>query len=400
MPNIKKYRCLSLILSLCVLCTLTACGKYRKAEKSDAIEYIENRYQTEIQSITETKRDRNQRECLDTSASPYSNDSFDYDERDNADIIFEIEDKNGIHFHMVQMYQYGWVGYYRITEDYLVQLLRSKPELYENLENSPYRCRYVNTIGADDIPHAGFELFLSNFEDVRPAVTLAYESIMQENALLPDTEAIPEYLSAHNLIPRITFIAGEKTTLGNIQYRTTGNAERDDLQEYIRILEQEYVQQVRNGTISEELSKDILNTYGPKQITEVYYAGNKIPNFRIYYGRDKTLETDWDCYIVWDNDKKTEDCDIYYDDLDRLLTSVGYHMTCDKDSITWTNDQHSVTIRGNNKNRICMHNGEEYQPEGILNTALVKFTEKDLRELFGIRLEIDKIAETAEILLE
>lgn len=396
----QKHKYLPLIFFF-ILCSLTACGsKYRKAEKKDAIKYFEERYEIEIQSISETNTDRNQRKCLDTSASPYSNDAFSYDKRDNADIIYKIQDKNGINFHMVQMYQYGWVGYYRITEDYLMQLLRSNPSLYEKLENSPYHCQYMNTIGADDIPQAGFNLFISNFQEVKPAATLAYETIMNEDAILTDTEIIPKYLSVHSISPQIAFIAGKETTIGNFYFRTTKDVERPDLQEYIRFLEREYVQNVRDGAIKEELSTDLLNTYGPEKISDISYGGNKIPKFRIYYGIDRVLETNWDCYIIWDNSKKTKDCGIYYDALNNVLTAIGFHMTCDRHSITWSNDKHTVTIYQKNKDRICTHNGKEYQPEGILNSALLKFTEKDVHELFGMRFKIDKVAETAEIILE
>lgn len=142
------------------------------------------------------------------------------------------------------------------------------------------------------------------------------------------------------------------------------------MQECVRFLEQEYVQKVRDGAIKEELSTDILNTYGPEKISEISYNGHKIQRFYIYYGIDRALETDWDCYIIWDNSKKTKDCDIYYDALNNVLTAIGFHMTCDKNSITWSNDRHTVTIRQKHKERICTHNGKEYQPEGILNPSL------------------------------
>lgn len=231
MPIANKYKYLSLTFFLCILCSLTACGKYRKADQKDAMKYLEDRYEIEIQSISETSTARNQRKHLDASASPYSNNKFNDDKRDNADIIYQIQDKNGINFHMVQMYQYGWIGYYRISEDYLIQLLRSQPALYEKLESSPYHCQYVNTIGADTIPRAGFHLFLNNFQEVEPAVTLAYETIMNENAILNDTEIIPKDLYVHSITPQISFFAENQTAIGNLPFRTTKHSEELDLQE-------------------------------------------------------------------------------------------------------------------------------------------------------------------------
>ena len=400
LSGINRKHSYLLVFFFFILCSLTACGnKYRKAEQKDAIQYFEKRYEIEIESISETKTARNQRECLDTSGIPYSNDAFNHDKRDNEDIIYTLQDKNGICFHMVQMYQYGWTGYYKITEDYLVQLLRSRPSLYEKLETSPYQCQYVNTIGADDIPYAGFQLYINNFEEITPATTLAYETIMNEDAILTDTETIPEDLSVHSIVPEI-FIIAEKTTLDRFRFRTAKDAKRPDLQECIRYLEREYVQNVRDGVIKEKLSTDLLNLYGPEKISDISYNGDKIPNFQIYYGMDRVLETNWDCYIIWDKSKKTEKCDIYYDVLNHVLNTVGFHMTCDRHSITWSNDKHSVTISQKGKERICTHNGKEYQPEGILSPYLLKFTEKDVQELFGMQYKINKVAETAEIILE
>ncbi len=400
MANKKLLKtCLSIFM-LMFLLTLTACGKYRKAEKADAINYIENRYDVKVKSFSASESSPQERKCLDTSAEPYTYPhSTGSHDNTNPDIIYTMETENGVTFHLVQMYRYGIIGCYGLSEDYLIQLLIANPHLYEKLKSSPYHFQYNNTIGAKDIPDIGFSLFVSSFDEIKPATELAHSVIANEAAILPDNGTFPEYLNVDNTTPQICIMSGE-IELGRFNFRTTEKPELPDLQKKTQLFEYTYVQNVRDGALTESLSDDILNTYGPEKIEHVTYNGKELPNFNIYYGINHLQDTDWDCYIVWDNDKKNETCDIYYDDLDMFLTTVGYHMSCKRDSITWSNEKNTVTIRMRNSSVTCIHNGNKYVPDGILNSAVLKFSEKDIYELFGIRFDIDRINETAEVIMD
>ena len=141
-------------------------------------------------------------------------------------------------------------------------------------------------------------------------------------------------------------------------------------------------------------------TYGPEKIKDVYYQEEDVP-ISLYYGFGHSLGANGDCYIIWDNPKKLEEkgAYIYYDDLNILLETVGYRTAYTENAVIWTKGSNVVTIEVEENSYICKRNGVVYKPEGIVNTALIKLTEKDMQELFGITYEIDKIGEQAQIMI-
>ena len=132
----------------------------------------------------------------------------------------------------------------------------------------------------------------------------------------------------------------------------------------------------------------------------MYYQNEKVP-ISLYYGISPSLETNWDCYIVWDNPEKLDEKSprVCYDDLNVLLEAVGYRTEYTENAVIWTKGNNVVTIEVEEDNYICRRNGVIYKTEGIVNAALIKLTEKDMQELFGITYEIDMIEEQAQLMV-
>ncbi len=70
-----------------------------------------------------------------------------------------------------------------------------------------------------------------------------------------------------------------------------------------------------------------------------------------------------------------------------------------ENAVSWTNGNNVVAIEVEENNYICRRNGVIYKTEGIVNATLIKLTEKDMQELFGITYEIDKIGEQAQVMI-
>ena len=99
------------------------------------------------------------------------------------------------------------------------------------------------------------------------------------------------------------------------------------------------------------------------------------------------------------NEIREESPRVCYDDLNVLLEAVGYQTEYTENAVIWTKGNNVVTIEVEDNNYICRRNGVIYKTEGIVNAALIKLTEKDMQELFGITYEIDKIGEQAQIMI-
>ena len=258
---------------------------------------------------------------------------------------------------------------------------------------------YYNGIGYDDLPKAYFDVQISCFEDVEAAVTGICEMVACEELEIPLAPYSNEELATKSIVPRVRLLS-QDVCVWNFDFRYATWEDTETVETYIQNAERQYVYSVREGRIEETLTEDILLTYGPEKIKDVYYQEEDVP-ISLYYGFGHSLGANGDCYIVWNNPKKLEEkgAYIHYDDLNVLLEAVGYRTEYAENAVIWTKDNNVVTIEVKENNYICRRNGVVYKPEGIVNTALIQLTEKDMQELFGITYEIDKIGEQAQIML-
>jgi hypothetical protein len=360
-------------------------------------DYLSERYGGTFEIIYTEERARCDRDYLDADMEKLNIKGDDVHE--DKDYIYTIKDENGVGFNLVGFKQYGWGSYYQYTDDYNMQVLKLNPVLWEKLEGIGFPYTYYNGIGYDDLPKAYFNVQISCFEDVEAAVTDICEMVTCEELEIPWIPYFNEELAVQSIVPGVSLLS-QDVCVWNTDFRHALQEDIEAVETHIQNAEREYVYSVREGLIEETLAEEILLTYGPEKITDVYYQEEKVPIY-LYYGISPSLGTNWDCYIVWDNPKKLDKKGAYvcYDDLNLLLEAVGYRTDYTENAVSWAKGDNIVTIEVEENNYICRRNGVIYKTEGIVNASLIKLTEKDMQDLFGITYEIDRIGECAQIMI-
>lgn len=391
MKFVKKV----LLVLVCVL-SLVGCG-YQEMEDDQITDYLSERYGGTFEIVSTEEKARCDREYLDSDMEKLNIKGDDT--REDKDYIYTIKDENGVEFNLVGFKQYGWGSYYQYTDDYNMQVLKANPVLWEKLEGIGFPYIYYNGIGYDDLPKAYFNVQISCFEDVEAAVTNICEMVACEELEIPLAPYSNEELDVKSIVPGVCLLS-QDVCVWNTDFRYAAQEDAETVETHIQNAEREYVYSVREGLIEETLAEEILLIYGPEKITEVYYQGEKV-SISLYYGISPSLETNWDCYIVWDNPEKVDEKGSYvcYNDLNVLLEAVGYRTDYTENAVIWTRGDNVVTIEVEENNYIFSRNGVVYKTEGIVNATLIKLTEKDMQELFGITYEIDKIGEQAQIMV-
>ena len=393
MKFVKKI----LFVLVCVL-LLTGCGyQYQEMNGDQITDYLSERYGGTFEIVSTEEKARCDREYLDADMEKLSIKGDDTHE--DKDYIYIIKDEDGVEFNLVGFKQYGWGSYYQYTDDYNVQVLKANPLLWEKLEGIGFLYTYYNGIGYDDLPKAYFDVQISCFEDVESVVTDICEMVACEELEIPLAPYSNEELDVRSIVPSVRLLS-QDICIWNTDFRYAGQEDTETVETHVQNAEREYVYSVREGLIEETLAEEILSTYGPEKITDVYYQNEKVP-ISLYYGISPSLETNWDCYIVWDNPEKLDEKSprVCYDDLNVLLEAVGYRTEYTENAVIWTKGNNVVTIEVEEDNYICRRNGVIYKTEGIVNAALIKLTEKDMQELFGITYEIDMIEEQAQLMV-
>lgn len=391
MKFVKKI----LLAVLCVL-SLKGCG-YQEMQGEQITDYLSERYGGTFEIVSTEEKERCDRDYLDADMEKLNIKGDDVFE--DKDYIYTIRDENGLEFNLVGFKQYGWGSYYQYTDDYNMQVLKANPLLWEKLDGIGYPYTYYNGIGRDDLPKAYFNVQITCFEDLETAVTDICEMVACKELEIPLTPHSNEELAVQSIVPGVRLLS-QDVCVWNTDFHYRLQEDIEAVEMHIQNAEREYVYSVREGKIEETLAEEILLNYGPEKITDVYYQEEKVPIY-LYYGISPSLETNWDCYIVWDNPEKWEEKGAYvcYDDLNVLLETVGYRTDYTENAVIWTKGDNVVTIEVEDNNYICRRNGRIYKTEGIVNAALIKLTEKDMQELFGIIYEIDGIRERAQIMI-
>ncbi len=391
MKFVKKV----LLVLLCVL-SLVGCG-YQEMQGNQITDYLSARYGGTFEIVSTEEKERCDRDYLDADMEKLNIKGDDVNE--DKDYIYTIKDENGVEFNLVGFKQYGWGSYYQYTDDYNMQVLKTKAVLWEKLEGMGFPYTYYNGIGYDNLPKAFFNVQISCFEDVEAAITDICEMVACEELEIPWVPYSNEELAVQSIMPGVRLLS-QDVCVWNTDFHYALQEDIEAVETHIQNAEREYVYSVREGQIEETLAEEILLNYGPEIITDVYYQEEKVPIY-LYYGTSPSLGTNWDCYIVWDNPEKWEEKGAYvcYDDLNLLLEAVGYRTDYTENAVSWTKGGNVVTIEVEENNYICRRNGVIYKTEGIVNATLIKLTEKDMQELFGITYEIDKIGECAQIMI-
>lgn len=331
--------------------------------------------------------------------------------RDESVKILTVKDENGVEFHLIQIPIWGIGKHYEACDDYCVQWLKSQTEIYETLMNSDYECEFYNEIGKERRPQAGFLLSVDNFYELQNAIEFAYSIASSKNAILPDYDDESDDIYGRAVYPRIIICSADcKSIYDGICYISfSSKCEKNEttLEEYLKKTKIKYVDWVREGYIDEELTDDVLEQYGPEEISVVTYDGE---DMELVLMRD-TGEENSDIYnpngemIYYIRDWVGDNVPIDVPRLTKFAKCAGYgveqvgndrtyfikgtdEIVLDRegDSFTITKNGRAVIVQGNYR---CK-NGSVY----------ITLTTEDLQKLFGIRIEIDKIHETAEVIMD
>lgn len=384
-----KFRLVTMLLAVAML--LTGCSGYHNYDSNEILEYLNERYDKTFTLVSSEERARSERDYLDSRIEPLN--SSNNDINDKNDIIETIKDENGVEFHVVHQFVYGFAGHYRITEDYCLQWLMSQPELYESLENAEFDCQYFNNIGVGDHPGGGFILSVKSYDEIEIAAKLAFDVIGNDDAILPDKGTKREDADLNTVKPKIVICSENGKQLNEIYFRTNKEPYIIDFDSFLHMAEKEYIELVKEGRIEEELPDEILNRNEPESIP-VYFdnENEKIANL--------ILETWWDEYGTMDFVKT--DSKMKFDLLTNICETAGYTVAVEKNSVIIENEETRVEIiRYDRKGKPgadynlfeIKKDGIEYIPQGRLETSLgndeCSLFVSDYYNLFGIKLTID-----------
>lgn len=373
---------------------LSGCGKW-DLDREGVQSYLMRRYDREFTFLSSETYDSKERSYLD----PRMETDHVRKTSESGDTADVYEDADGVRFHVYHYFRPGVVGAWVVTEDYPVQWLLSKPELYAPLEDSGYLCEYFNTIGMEETRRAGWTLEVSCFADIRPAAHLMFETVRQEGALLPDLG----YSNAKQnddfwekaILPQIDLNAPDGRPLRSLSFRTVQCPNVTDEENFIRIAEQNYIEGVENGDLRESL---------PKEIRRRSYGG-RLP---LYDGEEVIayLETDWaDVYMTIDDALRGEK--LSFTQLKDIAGACGYKYTPKDNKVYLTRGDDTILISRTNgiahdESIFTFYkNGTAYIPEGYADDYLQYdrccLSVADYRGLLGIAIEVDYDGERAEL---
>lgn len=348
----------------------------------------------------------NRNEVTEKEAASFMRNTYDKkfkvksDETDSdSNIIYELEDEDGIECSMLLKRTSQLFGYnYYVYEDYQAQYVFSRPEMYEDLENGGFETERISDLFSQK---SGFKLYIDSFEEVAPAVELAYsvigaaEPISVEEYELSYDYSYPENQEKDIIsLPATIFIVyanGDKT-IEQVNFPTDLECEERGLQDIVDSAEKAYVEAVRRGDIEETLGDEILNSHYAEKICSITYNGEPLIC-------DMHYSEEWGEYFFWEGGGETEECKVYYRELSSLLETLGWTTQCSEYSVLWEKDGRTVSVSLSENRLSCAKDGEAYTAFGEIDVSwkTLKLTERDMRELFGIEFEFDQVNGTGEI---
>lgn len=393
-----KFRTIAPVAFAAII-ALCGCGKETFRDEKAVEKCLEIHYDADFELVSSGKYDSQNGFYLDPEIETNDTTAASDGDEEN-DIYYVFRDENDVEFYATQIYIHGIGGHYEVREDYSTQWLMSQTQLLEILENSGYEFAYSNDIGYYTNPQAWLDINIEGFDDIRSATELVYEFLSAFGEMdYPNLKAYGEDW-IYPVRPIISVSKANGGVLFRFDATDESMKELPSADEIAVSAEREYVYGVRAGSSDEVLPDEILIRYGPEEIENISCGDMKLP-VNLYYSEE------WECYYLWDNGKEINGSDIYYEQLTALVEAAGYKTTPEKDSMTWSNGENAVTIRrpkddGSVVDFICYKNGEIYDYEGDISSfvTVIRLTERDLYELFGISFEFDHIAETAKVIVE
>ena len=381
-----------------------SCSGYRNPDKIEMKKYLNKRYDRKMELLSYETYVEEQYKYLDSKMAkpPEKEDSIPVDDID----VYTFKDEDNIEFHFTHYLQPGFVGHYKMQDDYCVQWLLDKEDKYRMLMDSGFNCEYFNEIGYENNPEAGFRLYINSLEELGPAVKLAYDTVDEANVVLPDTQGNDEDrdIDASAIHP-VVYIYSSMGYRINVPVEFCTKKEKYSVaqEKYYEDAAYNYTDLVREGTIDEELPDDILNKYGPEEITDVKYNEKDL---ELEFARNDDGEIknkDRNTYYMHDWIYDIDESSLYFNNIAVIAGCAGYDVVNDEDfeSFILKKDNDEVVIKLKEDKLKINKNGDSVKLEGNAyiqyRHAVLELTVNDIYTLFGIRADIDMVKGSVEI---
>lgn len=385
------------LLLLTVVFGWTGCGDFEYTANlisdKDLEKYLEKKYDSEF---TMTAR----------VVTPFSEE--DEGDESHSSIRYTFVDESGMESHIYRTCRYNMGGtrYYEYTDDYQVMYLRNHPELIADLYQGGFTIECETEMTEDKYATATYFVVIENSDEVRDAMTLVMD-VLQNMEPLPDSGYEPGPggiygIEAERPKVRLKHWAFEQTVMTNVEYSFPTESlvfDKNPLEETSKAVE-----------IMSEYAAAKYAGYGPGweehlkeskaySISQVFYRGETM-RFSLEY------EDDYDCYVIDSREAMPQNNEFYIREIAWLAEDLGFAEEVTKDSVSFIKGTREVVFRRDGELVLCTINGQPYEYEGYYtcqtgdyserNTLpIAVLTESDLKEIFGIRFEIDQVLERA-----
>lgn len=368
--NIKYF--FLLLTGIGLLLMFCGCGgNHNDIPEADLITYLENKYD---ESFSLTGREE---------FSPHGK---------GTDTLYTFESASGIVSHISKVFGGGFMGYrYTYRDDYPVMYLRSHPELTEELEAA----------GAERVDEEGYYcagsayvLYIDSYDEIE-SVTEWIEEFLQNAQPVPDSGYIVPEREISQCWAGITvgFRENGYQFYPYCHYPTASHRDIPVREDFLAYAQSNYVRMVREGSLSESLSDDLLEKYPAGAIRNITCGDEVVIDCMVYSEERGGYSIELSC-------TEKEECEFYPDKLALLLDGLGWKEKVSKRSVTWSRggDTVKLCLEGyglNNTELHCYKNGEEYQVCGYLlwqggSNPLIALSQPDLQYLFGMDFEFEQ----------
>lgn len=354
----KKF----ILMILCfIVFAFTGCSK--DMNEKEVIKYLENRYHQKFTFVSTEKYPCEKHNHLNEQA-----------ETENKVDVDIYADENGIEFHVYHFVRGMIMGTWCVADDYCVQELVSQPELYAPLGEFDFDFEYFDDISTYRERYAGFNVTVSDYEDIRPVAELAFIVVQNDKAVLSDCGIIGDDFNV-SIIPTIYLVDEDGAELGKLKFRTEQIPQVTDKEAFIHIAEKRF-----SGWHNYDNDEKIPLYSGDKQV-EFIELNN-------YFNRT---------YNIQDTVPLHEKME--FEQLRTLCELTGYTFKPYKNKLCIEKDDDKITIKRtkgksyDNNIFSVYKNGGLFIPEGLIDNYLQEdlcsLTIADYYYLFGIKITVD-----------
>lgn len=395
----KKIRMI-FIAMLCFIAVryCTGCDNTVELSDKECIEYLNERYGRKFELVSS--------EIITSDNYCYLDEDMKIELEEECHIgaetikVLTCKDEDGIEFHLTQVYGSGMGRGWVTSDDYCVQWAKNQPHIYGELINSEFECEIYNEIGYAESPWAAFIIYIDDFSELKQAVELVYDIANNKESVLPGTGKDRKDVKENTVDPYIMILSKDEVGVGSIRlYAEYEEKEETTLEEYIRKFSFEYVDEVREGSIEETLSVEILNQYGPNYFHDIKY-NNEDVELVLYrdIGDNEYIkkENKQLIYFIYENVDRKELYDI--PQVLAIAKCAGYEIIKKgKHEVCFSNGIDEVVINTREGDVFFYKNGKKVKLQGGYDLGAIRLTTDDFYTLFGMKVEFDFVNEKVEL---